>query len=636
MMTDWLKDAIFYEIYPQSFADSNGDGIGDIRGIIGRLDYLQYLGYNAIWMNPCYDSSFFDAGYDVRDYFKVAPRYGTNDDLRELIREVHARGMHILLDLVAGHTAIDHPWFKASCLDEQNEFTNRFIWRSGGHRGPSYPDIPAFLCGYSERPGAFAVNCFCTQPALNYGFGEVTENWQFAADSEEADRTRLLLQDIMSFWLDMGCDGFRVDMAGSLVKSDPGRVCTARLWKKVRAFMDERYPDAVLISEWGDPLQALKAGFHMDFLLHSGPTHYMDLFRTAPFFSAKYCTADGADLDANAGRAQKAGAEEVRADLSAFTACYTKLWNETHEHGLVCIPSGNHDMVRMREMLTPEEMKLAFAFLLTMPGCPFIYYGDEIGMRYVHGLKSKEGAYDRTGSRTPMQWTKGEGAGFSVAAGAAGAGLSGSAGGEDRRSCTSSISFMPDCSFVIEPDEVTTGADPKDFYLPLDPLDDRPDVESQMSDPGSLLQFVRDMITFRKEHDALQADGGFRFLTDGHVAPLVYERYDTAKNGEGERLVLAFNPSGTTVKYALRGDAAVVKGDAAAVNGDTAVVRGDASMVSGNASMVSGDAATAPGSVAPDSSAFCLIREYGGSYLDASGILTLPSGSFACVQYKSK
>ncbi|MBQ9421188.1 MAG: hypothetical protein IJU30_05485, partial [Lachnospiraceae bacterium] len=142
---------------------------------------------------------------------------------------------------------------------------------------------------------------------------------------------------------------------------------------------------------------------------------------------------------------------------------------------------------------------------------------------------------------------------------------------------------------------------PKDFYLPLDPLHDRPDVESQMGDPGSLLQFVRDMITFRKEHGALQADGDFRFLTDGHVAPLVYERYTDANGGEGERLVLAFNPSAETVQYALRGDAS-----------------------------------TAPGSMTPDSSAFCLIREYGGSDLDASGILTLPAGSFVCVEYKSR
>jgi len=107
----WLGNAIFYQIYPQSFCDSNGDGIGDIQGIIGKLDYIRELGCNAIWINPCFESPFLDAGYDVADYYKVAPRYGTNDDLIRLFDEVHKRGMHILLDLVPGHTSWEHPWF---------------------------------------------------------------------------------------------------------------------------------------------------------------------------------------------------------------------------------------------------------------------------------------------------------------------------------------------------------------------------------------------------------------------------------------------------------------------------------------------------------------------------------------------
>ena len=179
MGPEWLKKAVFYEIYPQSFQDSNGDGIGDFRGIEQRLDYLEALGVNAIWMNPCFDSSFFDAGYDVRDYFKTAPRYGSNEDLKELLQSAHRRGMHVLLDLVPGHTAVDHPWFIESCRDEKNECSDRYIWRSGGPWGQSYQGITSFLCGISERPGAVAVNCFSTQPALNYGFGQVTEDWQF-------------------------------------------------------------------------------------------------------------------------------------------------------------------------------------------------------------------------------------------------------------------------------------------------------------------------------------------------------------------------------------------------------------------------------------------------------------------------
>ncbi len=477
-MSHWLENTVFYQIYPASFKDGNGDGIGDFAGITEKVGYLRDLGINAVWMNPCYDSSFYDGGYDVKDYYKTASRYGTNEELRDLIRLFHENGIRVLLDLVAGHTAIDHPWFKASCKDEINACTDRYIWQAGGPWAKNYPGIAAFLCGISERPGSVAVNCFSTQPALNYGFGNVTEDWQFSADSPEAESTRLLLQDIMSFWLDLGCDGFRVDMAGSLVKDDPDYRCTIRLWQKVRAFLDSNYPDAVLISEWGNPLQALEAGFHMDFLLHVGPTHYMDLFRINPYFSL---SADS--------------------DLGEFIRYYRDAFDKTRGKGIICIPSGNHDMIRMRDSLSTEEMKLAFVFLLTMPGCPFIYYGDEIGMRYLHGLKSKEGGYERTGSRTPMQWTKGENAGFSDAL-------------------------------------------PESLYLPVDPSDDRPDVLTQLKEEGSLLRHVRFLIDLRKDHSALGSTAEIRFLTDGSGYPLVYERWDNR-----ERLLIAINPSPEPVAF---------------------------------------------------------------------------------------
>ena len=483
-MTSWLRDAIFYQVYPQSFFDSNGDGIGDFRGLEQKLSYLQDLGVNAIWMNPCFDSSFFDAGYDVRDYYSVAPRYGTNEDLRQLCESVHERGMHLLLDLVPGHTAIDHPWFLESCKDEQNTSTDRYIWRVGGPRCQYYQGIAGFLSGISERPGMVAFNCFSTQPALNYGFGKVTEPWQFSWDSPEAEQMRLKIQEIMSFWLDLGCDGFRVDMAGSLVKEDEGRIHTIQLWKKVRSFLEESYPQAVLVSEWGIPAQALEAGFHMDFLLHTGPSHYMDLFRENPYFS-----------------------RSGRKDLSEFAAYYQEAYAQTNGKGLICIPSGNHDMIRLRETLTPEESKLAFTFLLTIPGCPFLYYGDEIGMRYVHGLKSKEGGYERTGSRTPMQWTGGINAGFS-------------------------------------------SASPQSLYLPVDPEDDRPTVEAQQADPDSLFRHVQNLISFRKQHTALCGDAGFIFLSDGKGGPLVYTRRSSE-----EVLLIAINPSDAPAAFTVPSEA---------------------------------------------------------------------------------
>ena len=127
-MSKWLNNAVFYEIYPQSFNDTNGDGIGDFNGIIEKLDYIKELGCNAIWINPCFESPFGDAGYDVSDYCKAAPRYGTNEDLKRVFEEAHKRDMHVLLDLVPGHTSVEHKWFRESMKAEKNEFTDRYVW----------------------------------------------------------------------------------------------------------------------------------------------------------------------------------------------------------------------------------------------------------------------------------------------------------------------------------------------------------------------------------------------------------------------------------------------------------------------------------------------------------------------------
>ena len=281
----WLNNAVFYEIYPQSFCDSNGDGIGDFQGIISRLDYIRDLGCNAIWMNPCFESPFGDAGYDVSDYCKAAPRYGTNDDLVRLFDEVHRRGMHILLDLVPGHTSWEHPWFKASMRAEKNEYTDRYVWTDSIWEEPvGYGS----LRGISDRDGSCAVNFFSHQPALNYGYLNPERPWQQSMDAQGPQETLAALMDVMRFWLSRGCDGFRVDMAGSLVKNDVDGRGTIALWQKVRAFLDAEFPEAAMISEWGEPDKSLQGGFHMDFLLHFGPSHYNDLFRCPePYFSSR-------------------------------------------------------------------------------------------------------------------------------------------------------------------------------------------------------------------------------------------------------------------------------------------------------------------------------------------------------------
>lgn len=470
---EWLDTAVFYEIYPQSFCDSNGDGIGDFNGIIGKLDYIKELGCNAVWLNPCFASPFGDAGYDISDYYSAAPRYGTNEDLKRLFNEVHKRGMHILLDLVPGHTSVEHKWFKESMKAERNEYTDRYVWTDNIWESP---EGMGCIRGISERDGSCAVNFFSHQPALNYGFyrPDPEKKWQQSMDSEGARATLEELKNIMRFWLGMGCDGFRVDMAGSLVKHDEDSKGTIKLWQNVRAFLDKEFPSAAMVSEWGEPDKSLLGGFHMDFLLHFGPSHYNDLFRCGePFFSKR-----------------------GKGDVSEFVKKYLESRERAGEKGLICIPSGNHDMDRLARDCYGNDLKTAFAFLLSMPGAPFIYYGDEIGMRFVEGLASVEGGYGRTGSRSPMQWDNSTNAGFSSA--------------------------------------------PSDkLYIKQDSSPDRPTVQDQIADENSLFNEIKRLISIRQSHKAMQSRGGIEFLyAEKNAYPLAYLR-----TGEDEKILVILNPS---------------------------------------------------------------------------------------------
>ena len=175
----WLSNAIFYEIYPQTFYDSNGDGIGDIQGIIQKLDYLGRLGINAIWLNPCFEFPFQDAGYDVANYYKVAQRYGTNADLEELFQKAGTYGIRVLLDLVPGHTSIEHSWFQQSQKAQNNPFSDWYIWNDSVWSG-SEPDL-TMIRGYSQRDAGYLTNFFYCQPALNYGFAHPDPNHPMAA-----------------------------------------------------------------------------------------------------------------------------------------------------------------------------------------------------------------------------------------------------------------------------------------------------------------------------------------------------------------------------------------------------------------------------------------------------------------------
>ena len=477
LFMDWLNEAIFYEIYPQSFCDSNGDGIGDFHGIINKLDYIRNLGCNAIWLNPCFESPFGDAGYDISDYYKTAPRYGTNEDLALLFEQAHSRGMHVLLDLVPGHTSIKHKWFTESLKAEKNEYSDRYVWTDSVWEEPQGMGS---LKGISDRDGCVAVNFCSHQPALNYGFYNIDRPWQQKTSAPGPQATINEIKNIMRFWLNLGCDGFRVDMAGSLVKHDPDSLGTIALWQDIRNFLDTEFPDARIISEWGEPDKSLKGGFHMDFLLHFGPSHYNDLFRCQePFFSSR-----------------------GKGDASEFVKKYVENYNKCKGRGLICIPSGNHDMDRLARSLTGDELKIAFAFLLSMPGAPFIYYGDEIGMRYVEGLTSVEGGYGRTGSRSPMQWDDSENAGFST-------------------------------------------AEANQLYIKIDPDENRPTAKNQIENPDSLYNEVKKLIGIRRNNKTLQNKAKITFLFTGKKKyPLVYLR-----STESEKILVIINPSKQNVSF---------------------------------------------------------------------------------------
>src|SRR4030066_458266 len=198
----WVEDAIFYQIYPQSFYDSNGDGIGDLPGIIAKLDYIQSLGVNTCWLNPCFVSPFQDAGYDVADYYKVAERYGTNSDLKMLFEEASERHIRILLDLVPGHTSVQHPWFQESSKPHKNMYTDYYIWTDSAWTW----DIKDYrvISGYSQRDACYLTNFFYFQPALNYGFANPDPNqpWQQAVDAPGPMKVRQELKKIIRYWLE--------------------------------------------------------------------------------------------------------------------------------------------------------------------------------------------------------------------------------------------------------------------------------------------------------------------------------------------------------------------------------------------------------------------------------------------------
>ncbi len=490
----WVNNAVFYQIYPQTFYDTDGDGIGDLPGIIEKLDYVKSLGVDAIWINPFFESPFNDAGYDISDYYKVAPRYGTNADAKRLFDEAHKRGLRIIFDYVVSYTSIEHPWFQESAKQDTNKYSNWYIWTDNTWKNPPDAYKDAFIKGYSRRNGQYMRNFYWSQPALNFGFAKPEESWMLPVDHPDVLAMREELKKVLRFWMDMGADGFRADMAGALIKNanisgndqffNAKDEATKQFWQEIRQLLVNEYPDAFMIAEWSGPKDALDNAFHADFFHWFAG--YNDLtqkesWRILNGFSEGHSFFD----------------KEGKGNIMNFLNSYYEQYTATRAMGYITLPLGNHDNARINVNRSYKELEMIYAFGLTMPGLPFIYYGNEIGMRQLYGLPHVEGAYKpRAGNRTPMQWSHGANLGFST-------------------------------------------ANPSKLYLPVDPAIDAPNVADQENDPNSLLNKTRALIALKKQEAALTAYAEFvPVFASENKYPFIYAR------ASGDEVILCiFNPA---------------------------------------------------------------------------------------------
>lgn len=524
---EWISNAVFYDIYPSSFMDSDGNGIGDLPGIISRLDYVKSLGVDAIWMNPIFESGWFDGGYDIKDYYNIDPRFGTKNDLKRLVDEVHKRDMKICLDLVPGHTSNQSEWFKKAATegkdgrycdyyifaDEISPKDSADIKKRYLSEDPDRSKLGPWVPTEEAKAGKpkdgkymgnfYQKNYYPCQPALNFGYAnpDPSKPWQQPVDAPGPKALRRELKNIMAYYFDMGVDGFRVDMASSLVKNDKDKKETMKLWKEMREWIDREYPGKVLIAEWGDPSKSLPGGFDCDFLL----IHHSPGFKQITRGSAR----------------DKSVAKDAYFEKTG-TGAYDKFVKEFNNHylnskdyGYISLFTANHDINRLNSegRDTPDQIKTFMTFLLTMPGVPFIHYGDEIMMRNVKGLPSVEGSREeRSGTRTPMQWDNSQNAGFSNAA-------------------------------------------PEKLYLPVFTDGGRLTVEANEKDPNSVLNYVRKLIALRHANPTLGNDGDWVTVSDQNKPyPWIYTR--TSKDGT---YVVALNPGGKAAEATVELPAGTVQ-----------------------------------------------------------------------------
>ncbi|QJU53531.1 maltose alpha-D-glucosyltransferase [Herbiconiux sp. KACC 21604] len=507
--TQWYKRSVFYEVMIRSFVDSNGDGFGDIAGLISKLDYLQWLGIDALWLPPFYQSPMRDGGYDVSDFKAVLPDYGTVEEFRDLVTKAHERNMRILIDFPLNHTSDQHEWFQQSREDPDGPFGDFYVWSDTDEK---YENIRIIFVDTEEsnwtfdpvRRQFFWHRFFSHQPDLNFENPAVHE----------------AIFDTVRFWLDMGVDGIRLDAIPYLYESDEGNgegePKTHEFIVKLREMIDTDYPGRMLVAEANQWPREVAAFFgteeepecHMAFDFPVMPRIYYSL------------------------RSQKADelirvlSETTQIPSSAAWGVFLRNHDElTLEmvseeyrqamYGWYAYDPRMRSNIGIRRRLAPlldnsrAELELIHALLFALPGSPFLYYGDEIGMGDNIWLP------DRDASRTPMQWTPDRNAGFST-------------------------------------------ADPGKLFLPVVQSlvynYTLVNVESQLAQSRSLLHWIRNVIHVRKAHPTFGL-GSMEVLSTDHESVMAFVRsYEGSGDvfGDGPEDVLcvfnfAHNPTSATV-----------------------------------------------------------------------------------------
>lgn len=506
-MNKTLSNSIIYNVYPTSFYDSNGDGIGDLPGIIEKLDYIKQFA-DIVWINPVFKSPFRDGGYDVQDYYQIDEKFGTFQDVIKLTEKAHAMGLKVLFDLVVGHTSDQHKWFVESSKHERNAYSDYYVWSDDVFNWCPYKH----MTGNCERNGNYLINFFCFQPSLNFGFAKKTQDWQNLYTDEICCKIHEEVIDIIKFYMRLGVDGFRVDLANSIVKDDEDGKCSCEVWKKIFGRVREEYPEAIFVSEWGQPKYAVTNGdFDIDFITHCWFDGYNMLFRKEAGMNV--IKSDGDSYFRKAGKGSAAH----------FFDYFLENMEAVKGKGYISVVSGNHDLPRIAMGRDGEDLKTVFAFLLAMPTVPLIYYGDEIGMPYSN-LKTKDGGYCRTGARTPMQWNGGKHAGFSDTDG--------------------------------------------ETYLPVNENYTTVNCEEMEKDPCSLMNAVKAMVAAKREFLAdFTPDAAFELVNVDY--PLVFKRTEGSKT-----FLCAVNPSERTYTVEVPADGKVIACGNVQVNGTTAQMGG--------------------------------------------------------------